>query len=94
MNQEQSKEIKKAERQVAQAKSRLAEAKRKERKKKRQFENRHMCLMGGIVHKHLPECYNFDELELNCIRAAGIKSEQCQDIIDLMKKEGASILLT
>lgn len=46
-------------------------------------------MIGGIVHKYFPECYQFDELELNRIIASGIKSEQCQRIIEIVKKESA-----
>jgi len=28
-------------------------------------------MMGGIVHKYFPECYQFDEQELNRIIASG-----------------------
>lgn len=83
-------EILKAERQVEQAKARLAEVKRKESAKKRSEENKHKYMMGGIVHKYFPECYGFDEQELNRILAAAIKSEQCQRIIEIVKKERTS----
>ena len=46
-------------------------------------------MMGGIVHKYFPECYQFDEQELNRIIASGMKSEQCQRIIEIVKKESA-----
>ena len=88
-NNEKSAEILRAEEQLAQAKARLAEAKRKEGAKKRKEENQHKYMMGGIVHKYFPECYQFDELELNRIIASGIKSEQCQRIIEIVKKESA-----
>lgn len=42
-----------------------------------------------IVHKYFPECYQFDEQELNRIIASGMKSEQCQRIIEIVKKESA-----
>lgn len=86
-NETKSAEILKAEKQVEQAKARLAEAKRKESAKKRSDENKHKYMMGGIVHKYLPECYGFDEHELNRILAAAIKSEQCRSIIEIVKRE-------
>ena len=46
-------------------------------------------MMGGIVHKYFPECYQFDEQEMNRIIASGMKSEQCQRIIEIVKKESA-----
>lgn len=86
---EKSVEVIKAEQIVAQAKARLAEAKRKESAKKRKEENQRKYMIGGIVHKYFPECYQFDEQELNRIIASGIKSEQCQRIIALVQKESA-----
>ena len=88
-NTEKSKEVLKAEQAVAQAKARLDEAKRKDSQKKRESENRHKYMMGGIIHRYFPECYDFDEQELNRILAAAIKSDQCQRIIKIVKKESA-----
>ena len=88
-NNEKTAEVLKAEKIVEQAKARLAEAKRKASQQKRKEENQHKYMMGGIVHKYFPECYQFDEQELNRIIASGIKSEQCQRIIEIVKKESA-----
>ena len=86
-SEEKAKEELKAEKAVEQAKARLAEAKRKVAQKKRESENRHKYMMGGVVHKYFPDCYEFDELEMNRILASAIKSEQCQRIIEIVKKE-------
>lgn len=86
-NNEKTAEVLKAEKIVEQAKARLAEAKRKASQQKRKEENQHKYMIGGIVHKYFPDCYQFDEQELNRIIAAGIKSEQCQRIIEIVKKE-------
>lgn len=88
-NEGKSKEQIKAEKTLAQAKARLQEANRRASQKKRESENRHKYMMGGIVHKYFPECYDFDELELNQILAAAIKSKQCQDIIETVRKDSA-----
>ena len=88
-NNEKTAEVLKAEKIVEQAKARLAEAKRKASQQKRKEENQHKYMMGGIVHKYFPECYQFDELELNRIIASAIKSDQCQRIIEIVKKESA-----
>lgn len=88
-NNEKTAELLKAEKIVEQAKARLAEAKRKASQQKRKEENQHKYMMGGIVHKYFPECYQFDEQELNRIIASGMKSEQCQRIIELVKRESA-----
>ena len=74
-NNEKTAEVLKAEKIVEQAKARLAEAKRKASQQKRKEENQHKYMMGGIVHKYFPECYQFDEQELNRIIASGMKSE-------------------
>lgn len=86
-NEEKSKEQIKAERAVEQAKERLIEANRKVSQKKKESENRHKYMMGGIVHKHFLECYEFDELELNRILASAIKSKQYHDIIEIVRNE-------
>ena len=88
-NTEKSKEVLKAEQALAQAKARLEQAKRKESIKKRESENRHKYMMGGIIHRYFPECYDYNEQELNRILAAAIKSDQCQRIIKLVKEESA-----
>ena len=88
-NNEKTAEGLKAEKIVEQAKARLAEAKRKASQQKRKEENQYKYMMGGIVHKYFPECYQFDEQELNRIIASGMKSEQCQRIIEIVKKESA-----
>ena len=80
-NNEKTAEVLKAEKIVEQAKARLAEAKRKASQQKRKEENQHKYMMGGIVHKYFPECYQFDEQELNRIIASGMKSEQCQRVV-------------
>ena len=72
---EKSKEVLKAEQAVAQPKARLDEDIRKEPQKKREFENRYKYMMGGIIHRYFPKCYDFDEQELNRIIAAAMKSE-------------------
>ncbi|KSV60060.1 hypothetical protein [Acetivibrio ethanolgignens] len=88
-NKEKTAEVLKAEKNVEQAKARLAEAKRKASQQKRKEENQYKYMIGGIVHKYFPECFQFDELELNRIIASGLKSDQCQRIIELVKKENA-----
>lgn len=74
-NNEKSAEVLKAEKIVEQAKARLAEAKRKASQQKRKEENQHKYMMGGIVHKYFPECYQFDEQELNRIIASGMNAQ-------------------
>ena len=74
---------------VKRANAELAKVVREEKEQLRKAQDRHKYMMGGIVHKYFPECYQFDELELNRIIASAIKSEQCQRIIEIVKKESA-----
>ena len=84
-----TKGVEQAQKQMEQAKNRMALERKKANEERRKFENHHKYMMGGIVHKYFPECYQFDELELNRIIASAIKSEQCQRIIEIVKKESA-----
>lgn len=45
---------------LEQAKQRLANEK-KQNGKKRKAENHHKYIMGGIIVKHFPDCYCYDE---------------------------------
>lgn len=74
-----------AERQLEQAKARLAEIKRKEGAERRKAENKHKYMMGGIVHKYFPECFHFDETEMNEILEAAIHSRECAKAIESVK---------
>ncbi len=38
--------------------------------KKRKAENHHKYIMGGIIVKYFPDCYRYDEGELNSIYPA------------------------
>lgn len=79
--QENAKGIENAQRAVEQAKARLANEKRKANAAKRKAENQHKYMMGGIVHKYFPECYAYDEAELNEILSAGIRSAECRNAV-------------
>ena len=84
-NNEKTAEVLKAEKIVEQAKARLAEAKRKASQQKRKEENQHKYMMGGIVHKYFPECYQFDEQELNRIIASGRTVSAQREIPEKLK---------
>jgi hypothetical protein len=89
LQREESQETKQARLAIEQAKARLANAKKKDAEKKRKAENHHKYMMGGIVAKYFPECYSFEEHELNRILASAIKSRECTNIIEIVKKENA-----
>ncbi len=65
--QEISKDLEKALQVLQQAKQRVANEKKKQNEKKRKAENHHKYIMGGIIVKYFPDCYRYDEGELNRI---------------------------
>ena len=49
---------------LEQAKARYEAERKKENEKRRKAQNHHKYLMGGIVAKYFPECYQYEEKEL------------------------------
>lgn len=88
-NTEKSKAVIEAELAVQRAKQMLSNAKKKENEQKRKKENHHKYMMGGIIVKYLPECYLFEEKELNEILSAAVRSRECQQTIESIKKQNA-----
>lgn len=70
-----------------QAKQRLANEKKKQNEKRRKAENHHKYIMGGIIVKYFPECYSYDEEELNRILSAALQTRECQQTIAKIKAE-------
>ena len=83
------KKIDAAQKAYEQAKARLEAEKKKQNEKRRRFENHHKYMMGGAVVKYFPECYSFDEKEMNRIIAAAMKSEECQRIVRIIIEEAS-----
>ena len=83
---ETSKGMESALRQLEQAKARVAEEKRKASAERRKFENKHKYMMGGVVHKYFPECYSFDEDEMNIILSAAIKTDAFTNAVANVKR--------
>ena len=52
---------------LEQAKARYEAERKKENEKRRKAQNHHKYLMGGIVAKYFPECYQYEEKELYLI---------------------------
>ena len=46
---------------LEQAKARYEAERKKENEKRRKAQNHHKYLMGGIVAKYFPECYQYEE---------------------------------
>ena len=61
---EVSRNLEKALQALEQAKQRVANEKKKQNEKKRKSENHHKYIMGGIIVKYFPDCYQYDEDEL------------------------------
>ena len=84
------KQVEIAEKRLQQAKNRVANEKKKANEARRKFENRHKYMMGGVVHKYFPECYSFEENEMNEILKVALATPQCQRIISDIKAKANS----
>ncbi|MGN1157396.1 MAG: hypothetical protein ACI4TK_14565 [Agathobacter sp.] len=82
-----SKNLEKALQALKQAQQRVANEKKKQNEKKRKAENHHKYIMGGIIVKYFPDCYSYDEDELNHILSVALQTRECQQIISKIKAE-------
>ena len=82
-----SKNLEKALQALKQAQQRVANEKKKQNEKKRKAENHHKYIMGGIIVKYFPDCYSYDEGELNRILSVALQARECQQIISKIKAE-------
>ena len=89
-NQQNSREMENAFKALEQAKERVANERKKLNEKRRKEENHHKYLMGGIVVKYFPECYRFDEAELNKILRVALATNECQQMIRNIKGQNGS----
>ena len=65
-----SRNLEKALQALDQAKQRVAN------EKKRKAENHHKYIMGGIIVKYFPNCYRYDEGELNRILSVALRTSR------------------
>ena len=72
-----SKNLEKALQVLKQAQQRVANEKKKQNEKKRKAENHHKYIMGGIIVKYFPDCYSYDEGELNRILSVALQTREC-----------------
>ena len=85
-----------AEENVRQLQAKLAAAKKGEREAARKHENHHKYMMGGVVHKYFPECYEFNEDEMNEIISCAFSYQTVKSLIQRkmsekgMRKNGGS----
>ena len=87
---EVSRDLEKALQALEQAKQRVANEKKKQNEKKRKAENHHKYIMGGIIVKYFPDCYSFDEGELNRILQVALQAKECQQMITRIKAENTA----
>ena len=76
-----------AEEQLRQAKARLAKVRNEERKKLRKEQDHHKFIMGGLIVKYFPECYDFTEQEMNRIIACAFKNKDVLNMISVVEKD-------
>ena len=74
-----------AQKALEQAKNRVAVERRKANAERRKFEDHHKYMMGGVVHKYFPECYSFEESEINEILKVAFKTSEVQKTISNIK---------
>ena len=74
-----------AQKALEQAKNRVAVEKKKANAERRKFENAHKYMMGGVVHKYFPDCYSFEESEMNEIIKVAFKTTEVQKAISNIK---------
>ena len=82
-----SKNLEKALQALKRVQQRVANEKKKQNEKKRKAENHHKYIMGGIIVKYFPDCYRYDEGELNRILSVALQTRECQQIISKIKAE-------
>ena len=84
---EANRNLEKALQALKQAQQRVANEKKKQNEKKRKAENHYKYIMGGIIVKYFPDCYSYDEGELNRILSAALQTKECQQVISKIKAE-------
>lgn len=84
---ENSKAMENALKKVEQAKANLARVKREEKQKLRKEQDHHKFIMGGLIVKYFPDCYNFTEQEMNRIIACAFKNKDVLNMISVVEKD-------
>lgn len=84
---EKSKKELQAEEQLKKAKANLAKVRREMKRQIRKEQNHHKYIIGGIVKKYFPECFEFSEVELNRIIACAFSLDDVQKMIQKVISE-------
>ena len=90
---EANRNLEKALQALKQAQQRVANEKKKQNEKKRKAENHYKYIMGGIIVKYFPDCYRYDEGELNRILSVALQTRECQQNISKIKAESRETTL-
>lgn len=73
---ENSPALERALKKLEQAKARYEAERKKQNEKRRKAENHHKYMMGGIIVKYFPECYRYEQNELEGILSSALSSPQ------------------
>ncbi len=84
---EKSKKELQAEEQLKRAKANLAKVRREMKSQIRKEQNHHKYIIGGIVKKYFPDCFEFSEVELNRIIACAFSLDDVQNMIQTVISE-------
>ena len=76
-----------AEKKLKEAQAKLNRIRTEERKKLRSEQNHHKYMMGGVIVKYFPDCYDFNEIEMNRIIACAFSLPDVKNMIKTVIKE-------
>ena len=82
---ENSPALERALKNLEQAKARYEAERKKQNEKRRKAENHHKYMMGGIIVKYFPECYQYEQNELEGILRSALSSPQFRDALKLVQ---------
>ena len=87
VREEKSRKELQAEEQLKRAKANLAKVRREMKSQLRKEQNHHKYIIGGIVKKYFPDCFEFSEVELNRIIACAFSLDDVQNMIQTVISE-------
>lgn len=82
---ENSPALERALKNLEQARARYEAERKKQNEKRRKAENHHKYMMGGIIVKYFPECYQYEQNELEGILSSELSSPQFREAVKLVQ---------
>ena len=82
---ENSPALERALKNLEQARARYEAERKKQNEKRRKAENHHKYMMGGIIVKYFPECYQYEQNELEGILSSALSSPQFREAVKLVQ---------